>query len=194
MEWIAPTIRTAWKDIQAAMHDKEGEIPSQRSSPAGYVAPEVNGLKLSQMVPGIDPASGHVSVRRSSLQFRAHRGPLPAAEDLQKYADIDPKVLDVILSMAQQNNETQNVTRRREQLFTFLGDLSKTFVGLVIIGACVVAAYGLAMHDHPYIASVLGTTTLLIGISVVVMRVVPKTAAISGKQAPNGAPDPVHDK
>lgn len=106
---------------------------------------------------------------------KLHVGPLPSASDLEAYSQIgkNGEVLDLILAMARKNNETQNVTAHRAQWLAFFSDLSRTITGLIFGGGCVLVAYTLAMHDHPYIAGVVATTTVLIGLGVLVMRVLP---------------------
>lgn len=124
--------------------------------------------------PNINPLHtvAHVQMPATAMQFKTHRGPLPAADELKSYADIDPKVLDLILEMARKNNDTQNVTARRNQVFTFIGDLSKTSAGLIFGGGCILTSYALAMHNHEYIALALATTTVTIGLGVLVNRAV----------------------
>lgn len=160
------------------MSDEAAGEEYQPANQAIPVSPHAREKRLSEMVPGIGngtaPPHSLLSLTQAAIQVRSHSGPLPPAEDLQKYANISPKVLDTILEMAQKNNDTQNKTRRREQAFTFLGDLSKTASGLIFGCGCLLAAYELAKQGHPYIAGVLVTTTLTIGVSVLVMRVAPK--------------------
>lgn len=149
------------------MTGSEGDPPKKYSSPMG----EVHTISLGK---------GSVQARLVQTSQvvhtqKLHVGPLPSASDLEAYSKIgkNGEVLDLILAMARKNNETQNVTAHRAQWFAFLSDLSRTITGLIFGAICLYVAYTLAMHDHPYIASLVATTTVLIGLGVLVMSVLP---------------------
>ncbi|MXV44311.1 hypothetical protein GS501_04530 [Saccharibacter sp. 17.LH.SD] len=136
--------------------------------------PNVYGLKTNHTyLHSSDLPTAKQSLRVGKMSL--HVGPLPAAKDLEEYSKIgkDGEVLRLILDMAKKNNDTQNKTALRAQWFTFISDISKTVVGLIFGLTCLLGSYYLAVTDHPYMAGILGSTALLIGLSVLVMRANP---------------------
>ena len=149
------------------MTSSEGEPPKKYSSPTGKI--HTVSLSKESIQARLVQASQIVHTQK------LHVGPLPSASDLEAYSKIgkNGEVLELILAMARKNNETQNETAHRAQWFSFFSDLSRTATGLIFGVSCLYVAYTLAMHDHPYIAGVVATTTVFIGLGVLVMRVLP---------------------
>ncbi|MCX5617001.1 hypothetical protein NQF87_08475 [Bombella sp. TMW 2.2559] len=154
------------------MTDSEEAPPRKYSSPAGAAKVHTISLGGENLQTGIVQASKVVHTQK------LHVGPLPSASDLEAYSKIgkNGEVLDLILAMARKNNETQNDTAYRAQWFAFLSDISRTFIGLIFGLGCLSVAYKLAIHDHMYVAGIVATTTLLIGLAVLVIRTLPTKA------------------
>ncbi|AQS88181.1 hypothetical protein A0U93_09775 [Neoasaia chiangmaiensis] len=114
-------------------------------------------------------------ITQQHLFVKAHRGPLPQASELKAYADIDPAIASAIVAMARENNTTQNVTVRREQIFALARDLASVLAALIFGLAALYGAVTAADHDHPTTAGILATTTLTIGFGALLLRRIVKS-------------------
>ena len=96
-------------------------------------------------------------------------GPLPDPAALAAYKEIDPSLPNRIVTMAEQNAETERLTKRREQSFSFISELTGRAIGAAFATGMIVASWDLAMHNHDAVAAVIAGTTVL-GITVALIK------------------------
>jgi len=93
-------------------------------------------------------------------------GPLPRADELKKYAEISPQVLETILSMAEkQQKHRHNVEFRQQKITTFQISLGQ-FLGFLIAISIIAAGTFLLYNDKNLsgFALLLGGGASLIGV------------------------------
>ncbi len=110
----------------------------------------------------------HLLVNGAMVQqtkMESHRGPIPSATEMERYAQIDPTLPDRIMTMAENQSEHRQIIEKKavsaaEKQRT-LGTLCATVLGLAAIVSgtvCILAGY-----SAYGIAAILGTIATLAG-------------------------------
>src|SRR5690606_4196039 len=97
------------------------------------------------------PTAAHLAEHRAEMMVQTRSGPVPDAEEMKRYADIDPSFPERFIALAEKQIEhrmtvereavaAEVADRRRERLETNLGQIFSLMIALAGIGGGTYAA------------------------------------------------------
>lgn len=135
---------------------KKGKPPGQTITRADTPA-----LEADLVVPPAKPTGARTSIASLSMSLRS--GPLPDADELERYQNVNPKFADAIVdSFVEQGKHRRSIEKSRQEVDAYKTRatvwnerLSMGCAAFFVSAVLGVSGY-LAMHDHEATAMVLG--------------------------------------
>lgn len=97
----------------------------------------------------------------SSVSLRSHSGPLPDVETLEGYSKIIPNAGERLMQQVEKQSEHRRKMESRNVNWLNFQSLIGQIFGFAIASIVLYACYILTMEGHDYVASIIGSTTIV---------------------------------
>lgn len=108
-----------------------------------------------------DLIAGTANIIMSSVSLRSHSGPLPDVETLEGYSKIIPNAGERLMQQVEKQSEHRRKMESRNVNWLNFQSLIGQIFGFAIASIVLYACYILTMEGHDYVASIIGSTTIV---------------------------------